>query len=312
MLSGDLTRIAEVCTAIGNQATDDSGFVPIRDLLSGFHAELLIRPLLAEGMLASLGTAQSKDRGRWAVLIDSETHDVSMDDVAEERSTRQLPYRMRNTVAHELVHSLAFRSSEFGIQLKTKVSTKKGLQEFVEGVEKETERLSPLLLWSEKAIAKFLRGRKEPVSLQDLLAVMRDAGISRYVLVNRLLLIRPATDESRFLLSAGLTNLGIGIGVWGPTHAFVKGWPLFWNFEDGAVPSFLLKAHGHERLSAETLFADETCGMRGGPNTIFEIETDAGTPALPNAKRMRIRVAIEERLRAPGEEFLFVVHKSAH
>ena len=305
---GDFSRIAELCTAIGNEVTDDSGFVPVRNLLSRFHAELLIRPLLVEGMLASVrreGTAGSNRQ--WAVLIDSEKYPLTQYDVDEERPTRPLPPRMRNTIAHELVHSLAFRPSEFGIRLKAKTDTKESLRDFVNAIEEETEQLSPLLLWSEKALAMLLRDRKETLSLFDLLHVIETFGISRYLLVNRLRLIRPATDINNFLFSAGLRNLSVGIGVWGPKNAIIKGWPLFSNFDDGITPSFLLKTLGNERVPAETLFGDETFAMLGGPNNAVEFVTDAGTRGLPNAKKLKVRIAVEEGLRKQGEEFLFAV-----
>jgi hypothetical protein len=306
--AGDLARITEVCKAIGNEVTDDSGFVPMRNLLSRFHAQLLIRPLLVEGMLASVEQHNSPTNSSpWAVLIDSETYPFSERDILEERPTRPLPYRMRNTIAHELVHSLAFRASDFGIRLKGRTDTKETLREFVKAVELETERLSPLLLWSEKALTMLLHGKKEALSLFDLLQVLENAVVSRYVLVNRLLLLRKDSDE--LLFSSGLRNLAVGLGVWAHKKAQVKGWPLFWNFDDGIVPSFLLKVRGHERLPAENVFLDETFAMLGGPNNVAELETSAGTQAVPQAKKMRVQVAVEEGLRKLGEEFLFVVRK---
>ena len=311
--AGDFATIAELCKAIGNEVTDESGFVPVRRLLSRFDAELFIRPLLVEGMLASVGQSPtSKNGSRWAVLVDSETYPCSKHDVEEERPTRPLPHRMRNTIAHELVHSLAFRSSEFGIRLKARTDTKESLREFIKSLERETERLSPLLLWSEKALRMMLRERNETLSLFDLLHVLESVGISRYVLVTRLLLTRLGADSNEFLFSSGLRNLAVGLGVWGgPKNAYIKGWPLFGNFDDGIVPSFLLQLPGHERLPAETIFVDDTFAMRGGPNNVVELKVDAGTRAVPDAKKMKIQVAVEEGLRKHDEEFLFVVRKIA-
>ena len=307
LAAGDLASIAALCKAIGNEVTDDSGFVPMRQLLSRFHAELLIRPLLVEAMLAS--GSSSNNGGRWIVLVDSEKYPFSTHDVEEERQTRPLPHRMRNSIAHELVHSLAFRPSEFGIRLKARTSTKKSLRELIKAIEGETEQLSPLLLWSEKALGMLLRGRKEALSLLDLVHVLEAACISRYVLVSRLRLLRLDADPNGFLLSAGLRNLAAGLGVWGARNAYIKGWPLFANFDNGIVPSFLLKVPGHELLPTETLFSDESFAMRGGPNNTVEFETDAGIKDLPNAKKMKVRIEVEEGLRRQGEEFLFVVRR---
>ena len=52
MLSApDIERFTEVCTAIGNEIADERGFVSIRDLLRRFNADVIVRPLLVEGML---------------------------------------------------------------------------------------------------------------------------------------------------------------------------------------------------------------------------------------------------------------------
>jgi hypothetical protein len=309
--AGDLASIAELCKAIGNEVTDDSGFVPMRRLLSRFDADLYIRPLLVEGMLASISpTAGSSNGKRWAVLVDGEKYPYESRDVEEERQTRPLSPRLRYTIAHELVHSLAFRASEFRIQLKGRSDTPKSLRDLVNTLERETDQLSPLLLWSEKALRIVLRGRKETFSLYELLEIMEKAGISRYVLVNRLRLVRPATDTDGFLFSPGLRNLAIGLGVWGPRNAEVKGWPLFCNFDDGIVPSFLLKIPGHERVPAEVLFSDQRFAMLGGSNNPVELETTAGTRAVPDAAKMKVQIALEEGLRKQGEEFLFVVRRT--
>src|SRR5438093_13142973 len=122
---------------------------------------------------------------------------------------------MRNTNAHWLVPSLSFRPSPFGLDLKAKIDTKDSLREFVDAIERETEKLSPLLLLSEKALKLLLQGKKEPLSVVDLIHVVRNLGISRYILINRLRLIRPVTDSNGFLFAPGLCNFAVGIGVWG-------------------------------------------------------------------------------------------------
>lgn len=306
LASGDLSTIASLCKAIGNEVTDDTGFVPVRRLLSRFHAELHIRPLLVEGMLASV---DHKNGGKWAVLVDSETYPVSKLDVEEERPTRPLPQRMRNTIAHELVHSLAFRTSEFGLRLKARIESNESLREFVEAIELETEKLSPLLLWSEKGLEMLLKGRKETLSLSDLLGVQEDVGISRYVLINRLILLQRDSDSREFFYSAGLRNLAIGIGQWGPQGGHFKCWPIFWNFDNGIVPSFLLKISGHDGLPAREVLSDESFAMLGGPNSVVTLDATAGTQTVPNAKKMEVQIAVEEVLRRQGNEFLFVVRR---
>jgi hypothetical protein len=305
---GDLARIAELCAAIGNEVTDESGFVPVRELLKRFHADLLIRPLLVEGMLVSRQENSRLGNGnKWLVLVDSETYEATSRDVEEERVTRPLPDRLRNTIAHELVHSLAFRPAEFGVRLKTRTDTKESLRQLVKAIETETERLSPLLLWSDRALSKLVRGRKHPLSLFDFLHVIEDFGISRYVLVNRLRLLKP-TDANGFLFTVAMRNLAVGMGTWGARSAYIKGWPLFCNFEDGIIPTFLLRTTGRDLLAADTVLSDQTLAMLGGPNNVAELEVSAGTPTFPDAKKLKVKISVEEGLRKQGEHFLFTVN----
>ena len=115
--SQEVAQFTEVCTKIGDEVADEGGFVKIRDLLDRFHASVIVRPLLVEGMLASINErpGSATQSQRWAVLVDSETYRVCDADIANESSSRPLAPRLRNTIAHELAHSLAFRPTEFGI-----------------------------------------------------------------------------------------------------------------------------------------------------------------------------------------------------
>jgi len=93
MLSAqEIAQFTEVCTRIGDEVADESGFVRIRDLLNRFHASVIVRPLLVEGMLASIHERPGSppQSQRWAVLIDSETYRISEADIANESSSRPL------------------------------------------------------------------------------------------------------------------------------------------------------------------------------------------------------------------------------
>ncbi len=307
----DLARIADACTTISNEVSDENGFVPIRNLLARFHASLKIRPLLVEGMLASTEYAgvDTHEVGRWSVLLDSDTYQVSEQEIKEESQERPLPSRLRNTVAHELVHSLAFRPSEFGIQLRRHAEDSENLSRLVQEIEKETERFSPLLLWSENALVRLLSDKKSSLTVEELAWSCRNMGISRYVMINRLGLIRP-TDGRGFRYRNGLKNLAIGIGEWVDGNiAHFKGWPLFINFDRNIVPTFLLKLTNQDQLPAMWVIPDVTFAMCGGLENSVEFVTDAGLSALQAAEKMKVRVSIEHIDKKQRSKFLFVIHK---
>lgn len=307
----DFARITEVCVSIGNEVADTNGFVPIRNLLSRFHARLLIRPLLVEGMLASIDRHDQKDpdANRWAVLVDSETYQIAESAISEESQDCPLPSRFRNTVAHELVHSLAFRPSEFGIRLRQKVDSVESQREVVKAIERETEKLSPLLLWSENSIASLTSRIKRPASVDDLSEICQSAGISRYVLINRLCLLR--TYDQRDLLSRDfLRNIAVGIGRWiDSSGAVLKGWPLFVNFDRNIVPNFLLKLFRQDNLPAKLAFADSSFAPCGGPHDTTRYLADAGIAGASSGHKINIECSIENVARKTGMEFLYVVRK---
>src|SRR5947209_2876691 len=113
----DLQSIADACVTISNELGEPSGFIPVRKLLERFDVGWDIRSLLVEGMLVSIPVKPGARAGL-AVLLDSETFDeVTLKDLALEAEVRPLPARFRATVAHELLHSLAFRPTHFGVRL---------------------------------------------------------------------------------------------------------------------------------------------------------------------------------------------------
>jgi hypothetical protein len=216
---------------------------------------------------------------------------------------------MRNTVAHELVHSLAFRPSEFGVDLKAPINSKENLSDVIDAIEKETEKLSPLLLLSDRAIENLLSDKKQPLTVEDLTQVCEVMGLSRHVLVSRLRLIRP-TDSSGFRQYPGLRNTGIGIGEWVDRRvAVIRSWPQFWNFDRNVVPAFLLKSFHQDRIPATDIFFDKTFEMCGGWNHTIELETPAGVPDTPDAEQFKVRVSIELADKKANAQFLFAVTK---
>src|SRR5438105_4521541 len=118
--ANDMQSIAGACLAISNEVGSPSGFVSVRKLLERFGVSIYIRPLLVEGMLASLPVPESCAT-KLTVLLDSDTFSVTNKDIAAEAEDSPLPTRFRATVAHELLHSLAFRPSHFGLRLQNPI-----------------------------------------------------------------------------------------------------------------------------------------------------------------------------------------------
>ena len=307
----EVASFAAVCGQIGNELSNESGFVAIRDLLTRFHTQILIRPLLVEGMLASIedkGAAEANTH-RWAVLIDSETYRVTEADIAKESSDRPLPARLRNTVAHELVHSLAFRPSEFGIKLQLADGGTESKFDLVRSIEQATESLSPLLLLPEKALSKLLRGRSTQVSVEELDALREELAISRPLLISRLAQLSANHSDGMRDLPA-LRNLGIGIGEW-TRHgtAVLRSWPLYINFENNVAPSLFRKLRHQDRVPAASVFPDGSFALSGGVECTTRFLSDAGLADNPASEKFPVVCGVSKTGKRIGSSFIYVMKR---
>lgn len=302
-----LSQFARACLAISDDAADDRGFVPVRRLLEKFRATLISRPLLVEGMIASqLSNDATAAHHRWLVLVDSEKYSFSEQEVEGETAERTLPERLRFTIAHELAHSLAFRVSEFGIRLRH-VDTRRSGHGLVEALESETDRLSSLLLISQRSLSNLLRGRKEALSVYDCAAARRALGVSRPVLISRLRSLS-TSDPDGLRNSYGLRNLAIGIAEWTKDgRAVLRSWPTFINFDRNIYPSFLFDLTHQDYLSACDVFSESSFSLCGGTRPTVTLTVDAGTTNFRNASQMLIECSSEDTSRKAGNRSLFVV-----
>lgn len=264
--------------------------------------------MLVEGMLARLPLEPaSGDGSRWAVAIDSELSGMNKDGVLAETSERPLPVRVRNTVAHELAHSLAFRSTEFGLRLSLNRTDGTTEQAFVREIEKETEKLSPLLLIPASALRRLVQGREEPVSAANLANFARTMGVSREVLISRLATL-PGADGEDFRERKGLYRLGVGIGFWDSDgQAHLGAWPLFQNFERAMPPTFMarLASNRQKDVAISDLVNDPDFALLGGNSLYTEFETTVAADPMRGGARIQVRLSVEPGARRPGSRFIF-------
>jgi hypothetical protein len=309
--SAQLAEILEsACTRIADEVADPSGFVAVRTLLQRFGAELVIRPLLVEGMLAKRSDAVAEKGHRpWLVLIDSDKWPFNHDAVAVESVGRPLPARARFTIVHELAHSLAYRSTEFGAELRLAASRKQSISDFVEQVEKLTDGLVPLLLWPESRVDAFLREPGFPLSIARLVSVRHEQGISRPVLVHRLRRMLGRRRGGAVEQPAN-RNVGIGIGEWeSENRAILRKQPTFVNFDQNILPEVFLRLRKEDRLPATSAFPDQNFVLCGGSAAVANYVCSSGLDAADSKLPMSVEVTVESGSRKPGASFLFCVRR---
>ena len=307
--NAEVMQLTAACKQIGDDVADEQGFVPVRSLLQRFRAELVVRPLLVEAMLAirEHGPGEQSSYSTWVVVVDRERHPFSASELSEERYCRPLSPRFRNTVAHELAHSLAFRPSDFGLKLRPQIEAGKSRSTLVKEMEREIERLSPMLLCPPKAMASFVNHHKETLGAAHLADFCRRIGISRPLLVQRLNLIR-SSGEDDLLQADALLNLGVGLVEWcDKGTAVFRNWPFFTNFDKHMVPILFRKALQQDRTPATSADWGPEFALVGGRKNIATAVSKAGTEFVPEAINCTIVVSVEDSARRPGSSSLFAL-----
>jgi hypothetical protein len=271
-----LSQFAQACCSIADTTADETGFVPVRNLLRRFQASLIARPLLVEGMIASQRRDINSEDRHWLVLVDSEKYSFKDHDIECEGPQQSLPERLRFTIAHELAHSLAFRVSEFGIKL-LHTDTAQSAHALVSAIEKETDRLSSLLLVSQQALKVLLRGRGAPPSAIEFAHARRAMAISRPVLISRLRSL-PLHDPEGLRNGYGLTNMAIGMAEWiEGGRAILRNWPIYAHFDRNVLPEFLLQLANQDRLPASLAFQDNSFSLCGGSVDVVPLNVAGST-----------------------------------
>jgi IrrE N-terminal-like domain len=301
--------LAKFCVEEVEKLAHEDGFVPIRALAKRFRAKIILRPLLVEAMLAShhgpVETDEPIRNSEWLVLLDNEQYPFTNQDIEREGSSRPLTARLRNTVAHELAHSLIFRAEEFGFNIQLTPKKREDRKSFLKRIEREAEQLSPLMLIPQSRIATL--SRRPSLELSDLENLADQCGASREVLINRLGLLS-TFDPETIHLNSGLRNVAVGLGEWiNRSEASLNTWPLFINFDDGRLPEFLSKLRNHE-LPLRDVTVDGDFWPNGGSSstTAFEVND---SPDQPHYMRMRVRMTVEQTDRKANSRFLFLVNK---
>lgn len=278
----DLKKIISVGIGISNRIAVGEGFVRIADLLSALDVEIQFRPLLVEGVIAKPKDATG---GRWLILIDSEIHGDLTKEISNESSSHPLNIRVRNTIAHELVHVLSFRVADMG--LEEKLSN----EDLVKEIEDQTEQLSAILLVPQSAFEKALDLLPDGLTPEELGKACKRWAISAPILVRRFELL-PQIDDYRLRYHTALKDVAIGVGDWvnANTPKLNPAW-LYSNFSE-VSPEFVIKLRNKEDFSVTDLFQADSFSLNGGNQSSTKAEIPGGTFANPNFEKFQMRFSV--------------------
>lgn len=301
-------QLASFCVEEADRLAQASGFISVSSLASRFNVEVTPRPLLVEASIASLKqtAADGVESVKWLVLVDSERFAISREQVESESETSPLPGRLRNTIAHELLHSLSFRDEGTRFRLLTKPRAAEKPDEFVRRIERETERLSPLLLVPNSTLVEL--SSNPTLDLPSLLKVKARCAISREVLVSRLSLLT-LVDPASIRYNTCLDDVAVGRGEWlSANKARLHGWPMYSNFRNGE-PTLLRKLKAGNGLDWSLIHQDPRFYLDGGTSDMVDIDPEENAGIPPSARRS-LRLTVEKVRREAKGGFLFILSRS--
>lgn len=299
--------LEELCGNVCEGVAEPNGFVAVRKLAEHFAIPVIFRPLLVEAMIGTIETkVNCETKSKLVVLIDQEAFGSNQQSFDRECPANPLPERLRNTLAHELLHSLSFRSTESSQELLLNRRKRERHDDFLRRVENETERLSPLLLVPGRIlnriseVANFVAADLE--MFRELCCVSRDVFINRIGLLS-------SFDPERLRYTSSFRNTVIGVGEWidSRTARFLT-WPLFLNFDNGIVPSFVEELQSSRSVLASNVVDDSDFVLNGGTRltAVFRGHRDAEPLEY---KRMDVSLSVGENAKTKKGRFLFVARK---
>jgi len=298
-------ELIRFCVDCAEKLKDKNGYVSIRDVLARFRIKLEITPLLVEAMLAwrPTGENRSADQLEWIILADQDQFKVSPDAIAREGMHSPLDARFRNTIAHEAIHSLSFRTRDASFPLAEKPSAGETQDSFVSRLEKETEELSPLLLVPYSRIAALLEIKD--FNANAVASFQRSLGVSRDVFVNCLALLK-RHDPEDLKHNGPLENVIIGIGEWHGRDKFAfQSWPVYMRFADGILPKFVTPRRGSIDLDIAEYLDDSAFCLCGGDSYQQRFVYRAEYSKTP----WEFVISVELSSRRAGSRSLFMIRR---
>jgi hypothetical protein len=292
-----------------NEEALPNGFVPVRKLAQRLNAEVVFRPLLVEAMIAA-NQAPAVGEYDWKVLLDIDRFESDSRIFENENDKSHMSFRSRNTIAHELLHTFAFKKEAGKFLPRLFEWEKQGGAKTVNFLEKEAEKLSSMLLIPQDSLLKFLAPERNQIEIDHLVPEYQKYGVSRQIFINRLRHLA-TEDNERVLNRPCLKNILVGMGEWtSPTSYSLKTWPVFLNFKNNFRPAFLLEAQSNRSdsiiVSASLESSFYLCGGQHGEVTF---EGYMGTEKFPETARCEFRLSVEKVERRQYKKFLFMIHQ---
>jgi hypothetical protein len=301
-----IENLFQDCINLANDVASPTGFVPVRKLVERLNAEVIFRSLLVEAMI-TVNSSPSEGCADWKILLDidrfkrdSEIYPVESDDC-------KMSNRCRNTIAHELLHTFAFKQENNKFVPRLYEWQQQSGTKTVNYLEKEAENLSSVLLIPSESIFEFLNRNRHQLEFIHLLEWYRGYGVSREIFINRIKFLRNHMFDHALGYGC-LKNIMIGIGQWSSSgEAQLNTWPVFANFEKNFAPQFLIESKRNRERSMKVTLPPEQFTQSLRDNSCATFSGFIGTEKFPESTRCKFTVEIEEVEKKPLTKFLFLM-----
>jgi len=312
MTAREFNRIARLCLEKAKDASDEDGFVSLYKLATNLGANITLRPLLVEAMLASNEGEENAVVPiipKWHILLNEEKFRFKEWELINENRHSPLPSRARNTIAHELVHLILVRAYGEKAEEQNKGANRHSAEAIINEIENDVEKLSPLLLLPGTTLDKLLESNKPSISITDLVDFRKQFAVSRELVINR---IRNFGALDDFIHRRCLQNIAIGIGRWEDDgRPVLQKRPLFSQFQNNHHPEFVNKLLSNDFTEIDRQFTDENFFLNYGNDLSSTAEVNAGTIQNPKVKKMRVELSVERSSKENDSKFFFIVREMA-
>lgn len=302
------SEIVERCVKIAHEASSKDGFVPMHRLVGLLNAAVVFRPLFVEAVVA-----KKKDLSisgpNWKILLNVKTFAEDAQNYFSESSKNHLSVRVRNTIAHELIHTLQYRIKDDEIVLNEVSRSVTRSDAIIRRVEREAHELTSLLLLPREHLEQSLRSITEFEDINTYVQIFQKFGVSREIYIQALRNLNKYHD-SRILYHDSLKDVMFGIGTWDKdAKPCFKQWPTFINFSGNSLPEFTIAESSANKDYFQILQLPKESILLGGNLRTVYFTAFEGSKVVPRYKKIEYALSVEERKTTHGLPFLFLLKR---
>ena len=243
----------------------------------------------------------------WKIIVNEDGHRDLPALFKKETYEEPLSVRMRNTIAHELVHTFQFNVKGNKLILGKVSDSVSRSDAVLRRIEREAHMLTSLLLLPRKQFQRRIRQLPKDCGIDDFIRIQKHFAVSRYIFVQALQNLGMADDE-RIMDEDVLNDVMVGVGIFGDEGVpRFQRWPAFMKFTGNSLPDFVFK---NENPTSFTI-----PGISGGSRLSskfksgLKIRTYEGSKIVPKYRKVDYVLTSEEVKVFPGSSFLFALNR---